>query len=137
MEIMVTLNGQPLAAADFYARALVISLFTWRQAQDGDPVDDAVQGWWAEGLSADLPAGIGSRLWLLARRALTDDTVRDAKDYIEEALAWWTETGVATQVMVTLQRVGTSTLVASIAIALASGETLTASMADVWSLVNG
>jgi phage gp46-like protein len=68
--------------------AVVICLFTDRrveaiQLRDGD----VNRGW--PGDSFDLRDGddvLGSRLWLLRRRALDDAAIRDAEDFAREAL---------------------------------------------------
>ncbi|EEG10309.1 phage GP46 family protein [Pseudogulbenkiania ferrooxidans] len=137
MEILVQLDGKPLAASHAYARAMAISLFTWRRAEAGDPVDDDWQGWWAEGLDASLPAGIGSRLWLLQRRRLDADAQRDAHDYTREALQWWLDSKLASAVEVTVSRLGDDGLAIRVEITLRSGKTLTADLSDIWSLTHG
>jgi phage gp46-like protein len=135
--IVTTLDGQPLAASDSYARALAISLFTWRRAQDGDPVDGAGrQGWWADGIEPSMPSGIGSRMWLLARRKLDAQTMHDAEDYTREALQWWLDQRVASIVDVTVARVGDEAIVISVAITLRDGRLLVAEIKDLWSLIN-
>lgn len=135
--IVITLDGQPLAADDQYARALAISLFTWRRAEPGDPADDAdLQGWWADGLDPTLPAGIGSRLWLLGRRKLNRQTLQDAEDYTREALQWWLDQQVASAIDVTVDRDGDEGLVIGIVIVLRDGRRLMADMQDVWSLIH-
>ncbi|NDV11682.1 phage GP46 family protein [Crenobacter caeni] len=135
--IVTTLAGQPLAASDPYARALAISLFTWRRAQDSDPVDGADRrGWWADGIEPALPAGIGSRLWLLARRKLDRQAMRDAEDYTREALQWWLDQRVASALDIDVFRVGDEAIVIAIAITLHDGRRLTAEIQDLWSLIN-
>lgn len=75
-------------------RAIVISLFTWRRALPGDPVDDSdLQGWWGDSFPSVADDRIGSRLWLLRRRTLSDSTVRDAITYAREALIWLVDDG--------------------------------------------
>lgn len=61
-------------------RAVTISLFSWRRAASDDALDDADrQGWWGDCAPSEAGDQIGSRLWLLRRRTLTDDTLRDAR----------------------------------------------------------
>lgn len=69
--------------------AVIIQLFTNRRAEPGDPVDPSEdpQGWWGDAI--DIAAGedvLGSRLWLLRRSALTNQTAIDAVKYANEAL---------------------------------------------------
>lgn len=80
------------------ATAVLISLFTDRRAEDSDPVDDGDRrGWWADAFS-DRPCG--SRLWLLAREKQTSATMRRAREYAEEALAWLVSDRIASSVRV-------------------------------------
>lgn len=73
-------------------RALMISLFTWRRANRDDRLDDSERmGWWGDSLNDDK---IGSRLWLLGREKLTNETVRRAKTYAVEATKWMTKRAV-------------------------------------------
>lgn len=95
-------------------RALVeASLFSWSRAQSGDVLPSTRdgkrdrRGWWAEGLSARYEGdAFGSRLWLLERAKLTAETIRLARSYAEEALAWLVEDGIAEAVAVEVQRQG-------------------------------
>lgn len=96
-----------LASADPLERAVVISIFTWRRAEPSDPVDDDERyGYWGDAYPDRPNDRIGSRLWLLRRRTLTDQTVRDAERYAREALAWMIEDLVARAVDVRLERIG-------------------------------
>ncbi|MGS1116866.1 phage GP46 family protein [Castellaniella sp. UC4442_H9] len=92
-------------STDALERAVVISLFTWRRAEASDPVDDDERyGYWGDSYP-DVPRDrIGSRLWLLRRRTITAQTVRDAERYAREALAWMTEDGVVRGVSVRVDR---------------------------------
>lgn len=85
--------------------AIRLSLFTDRRAEEGDDRPDGVdgfgadlRGWWG---SAFMRSGaMGSRLWTLKRSPLTAETRQRARDFALEALAWFTETGIATAVRV-------------------------------------
>ncbi len=126
-------NGD-LATDPGLKTALILSLFTDRLAAPGDllpnnsadrrgfwgdlPVDPAAQA--AGPSAADLT---GSRLWLLDRALQTQETLRLAETYAEEALAWMVSDGVvgsvsaqasfvgegAMQLLVTLAQAGAST----------------------------
>lgn len=68
--------------------AVLICLMTDRRVDAAELREgDQNRGW--PGDSFDMRAGdhvLGSRFWLLRRRALDDDTIRDAEDYAREAL---------------------------------------------------
>lgn len=88
-------------------RAVVISLFTWRRAEPSDPVDDdELYGYWGDAFPSKVGDKIGSRLWLLRRRTLTADTLRDAKRYADEALKWLVDDGYVDSAEVTVLRKG-------------------------------
>ncbi|HCN72079.1 MAG TPA: hypothetical protein DIS96_10310 [Pusillimonas sp.] len=94
-----------LASADQIERAVVISLFTWRRAEDSDPVDDDERyGYWGDAYPDVARDRIGSRLWLLRRRLLTAETIQDTERYALEALAWMLEDEVVSGVQVDLIR---------------------------------
>lgn len=108
----LTVGDQPgtieIFAADRAAlptlhRALLISLFSDRRAEVDDelPFDDGDRrGWWADAFNA-FP--IGSRLWLLTRAKVTNETANTARDYIVEALDWMIQVGLATSIDVTVE----------------------------------
>lgn len=77
--------------------AVIISLFTDRQANDDDVIPDGTdnrRGWWADSYNDDGDK-IGSRLWLLGREKQTDDTLGRAEEYADEALLWLIDDGMA------------------------------------------
>lgn len=85
-----------LAAGDELQTAIIISLFTDRQAREDDETDDGDRrGWWGD-TGSDYDAG--SRLWLLKRQKLTASVARRAEDYTREALQWLLDDGVVGRV---------------------------------------
>jgi phage gp46-like protein len=61
------------------------------------------RGWWADmplPLASASAAGdlIGSRLWLLSRRKVTEQTRLDAMAYTQEALQWLIDDGIAARI---------------------------------------
>ncbi|MCL4153120.1 UNVERIFIED_CONTAM: hypothetical protein GTU68_057162 [Idotea baltica] len=72
--------------------AVIISLFTDRRIQK--------RGWWGDMFAEIDQDKIGSRLWTLERSKRTNETLRLAEDYSEEALEWLIEDGVSTQIEV-------------------------------------
>lgn len=118
-------------------RAVTISLFSWRRAASDDVLDDADrQGWWGDCVPTVQGDQHGSRLWLLRRRTLDADTLKDAKAYADEALAWLVADEIVTAVTVTVARVGNTRLNLQVLLAEANGETLELAYDDTWSLIN-
>lgn len=116
-------------------RAVVVSLFTWRRANPDDelPASDLL-GWWGDSYAEIAGDKIGSRLWLLSRSTLTQDTVRRAQEYATEALQWLLDDQVATSVTVTSSRLGVHSLGLTVVVTRAeSGQVLNLRFADVWS----
>lgn len=88
------LEGADLRNGDDLATAALISLFSDRVADPDDALLDASndpRGWWGDGADHS----IGSRLWLIERAKRTQQTLQAAKGYIEEALQWMLDDGVA------------------------------------------
>lgn len=94
------MNGFLLAADDGLATAVIISLWTDRQANADDalPAGTDRRGWWGDELSATPGDKIGSRLWLNdSAKQLASVLVQD-RTYAIEALQWLIDDGVASAV---------------------------------------
>ena len=90
--------------------AIIISLGTDAMARDDDELPDGTddrRGWWGD--LAEQPGGprdeTGSRLWLLDRAVMTQETLRRAEQYAADALAWLVTDGVAERVDVTASEI--------------------------------
>ncbi len=119
-----------------WRRAAVISLLTWRRANADDAVDDsALQGWWGDSFPNLVNDQIGSRLWLLRRRSLTDQTVRDALTYARESLQWMLDDGRVTDVAITAER-GNDRLTLHIVLTFRDGATLELFLDDLWQVIH-
>lgn len=82
-------NAYGLSAKHGLHTAILLSLFTWRRAEEYDvlPTGSDPQGWWGD--LVDLEENetkIGSRLWLLIRSPLNANTAQLAETYAYEAL---------------------------------------------------
>lgn len=99
------LNGAVVTSdmADNLSRAVVISLFTWRRADDSDDYDHELgkQGWWGDSLNEDE---IGSKLWQLLRSKITSETLLRAQEMADDALKWLVEDGICTEISVSVER---------------------------------
>jgi len=137
--LSVVIDGRELSLGmmptEPLVRAVVVSLFTWRRANPDDelPASD-LMGWWGDSYAEIAGDKIGSRLWLLSRSTLTQDTVRRAQEYATEALQWLLDDQVATSVTVTSSRLGVHSLGLTVVVTRAeSGQVLNLRFADVWS----
>ena len=137
----MSMAGADLATDDDLETAVIVSLFTWRRALSDDPLPDfetGRMGWWGDSFSDIDRDRIGSRLWLLRREKLTQQTVNRAKEYAAEALAWMKEDKVATRVDIDAERQGLSTLAMAVTIWRQTGEKVRLDFNNVWeSIQNG
>lgn len=139
MELWLTVDGRRInanAPLDLLTRAVVISLFTWRRAKPDDETDMPM-GWWGDTWPVAQNDRYGSRLWLLQRKKLTNQTALEARTYIREALQWMIEDGLVSRIELIIQRTGINELGNSITL-WRNGEPTTISFDDLWSaIING
>ena len=101
------LNGAVVTSdmADNLSRFVVISLFTWQRASQSDEVDnDQRMGWWGDTFAENKGDKIGSKLWLLLRQKVTDETLLRAQEMADDALQWLVEDGICTEISVSVER---------------------------------
>ena len=92
--------------------AVLISLYTDKRASDDDPLlDDRNQdkrGWWGDMVEPFVEGvEIGSRLWLLSREKTSTNIYEKVRRYVDEALHWLLEDGVATKIETKVERQNT------------------------------
>jgi len=86
-------------------RAVEISLFSWRRAEPDDEIDDEQRmGWWGDSFPAVDGDKLGSRLWLLRRKTITPEVLRQAEAYAREALQWMIDDELVRTVEIQLTR---------------------------------
>ena len=101
------LNGAQVSAdmTDSLSRAVVISLFTWQRASQSDEVDnDQRMGWWGDTFAKNKGDKIGSKLWLLLRQKITEETLNRAQEYAYDALKWLIDDGICSDITVSVER---------------------------------
>lgn len=124
------------ASEQAWQRAVVISLLTWRRAEDGDLLDDDQRyGWWGDTFPTFERDRIGSRLWQLRRRTLTDDTLRDAEAFARESLAWLDDDGRVGAVTVTASR-GVNRLDLQVVLSMRDGSVIDVQLDSLWQVIN-
>lgn len=108
MEFDMSVSNADLTTGDDLVTSVFISLFTWARAKPDDDVPPESQkfGWWGDQLAEDPNQRMGSRLWLLKRKKLTQETINLAVDYIKEALDWLVKDGVVGKIEVIPERNG-------------------------------
>lgn len=123
-EADLTLAGLDLATDEGLESAVIISLFTDRRAAPDDVLPEGLddrQGWWGDTFADVDGDQIGSRLWLLRRAKRTVESQRKAIEYVQEALAWLVEDGVAASTSTTAEWLGDSGLALTVAIVRPAG----------------
>ncbi len=106
----IEINGTELLEDSGLENTVLISLFSDGRANSEDTLplrDDDRRGWWGDVL---LETPLPSKLWLLERSKITDETQTLAKQYCEEALEHMIEDGLADEIVVTVSRGGINQL---------------------------
>lgn len=118
--------------------AVVLSLFSWRRANPDDRLPEdtsSLMGWWGDYYGTVQDSKLGSRLWLLRREKLTQETITRAREYCEEALQWLIDDQVAKSVEVITERNSIDRLDISITITRASGQEFNLRFSNVWEAI--
>jgi len=116
-------NGNLIGGSDLRTD-LIISLFTWARASEDDVLPDGTtdrMGWWGDSFSAIAGANTGSRLWLLRREKNTAETRKRAADYCREATRHLIDDGVASDIVIDVERVGLDGVVIKVAVVYIDG----------------
>jgi phage gp46-like protein len=82
---------------------VLVSLFTNRRARPSDKREQPF-GWWGDTYAQPEGDKIGSLLWLLRRSPLSLETLRKTKLYVDQALAWMVQDGLAKTIVSTVER---------------------------------
>ncbi|QYN42216.1 phage GP46 family protein [Gilliamella sp. ESL0443] len=137
--MILTINGKntnPTDNQNKLYRALIISLFTWRRKNTSDDSEHPY-GWWGDSYPSIANDKIGSRLYLLARSKLNNQTANFAKIYIKEAVQWMINDGLASRIDVSVKRIDLTVLAATINIFKEDGSNEEYRFDNLWSKING
>ena len=99
----VLLELGDLLSDEGYETAVNISLFTdARVLPEELPAGESERrGWWGDEFNDIAGDQIGSKLWLLDRSKISEDTRNRAEEYAKDALQWFIDDGIAESVKVT------------------------------------
>lgn len=130
------LNGD-LKECDDLDSAVIISLFTWARASAGEVDENAPRfGWFGDKIDADSTDSTGSKLYLLKRKKITNQTIMDSREYIEQALQWMIEDGVATEIKAEVERNASDVNRADALVQIVRGDrSRTMKFNDLWSFL--
>lgn len=130
------LSGDLKTGNDLEA-AVIVSLFTWARAE-ADEVDEGSPryGWWGDRIDEDSTDNTGSKLYLLKREKITEETIARAKEYIEQALQWMITDSVASAGTVTIERDSNDKNRVNASVVITRGDrTRTMNFNDLWSFL--
>jgi phage gp46-like protein len=124
---------------------VIISMFSDKRAPDGaalpDPLNTDRRGWWGDETAEKENDEIGSLLWLLDRSKTTEQNLLAAKTYVEEALQWMIDEGIAAKINVMTERggvIGNDRLEIKVEIIRRDGEKVAMEFKEAWEVqVNG
>lgn len=86
-----------LATDEGLQTAIIMSLFSDARI-DADEVEDGIKdrrGWWGDEFPDTEGDAIGSKLWLLDRSKIIQETLNRAEQFATDALQWMIDDGVA------------------------------------------
>jgi len=131
-------NGD-LATGQDLRTAVLISLFSWRRADLEDiPEDHDPSGYWGDSFAKNRGDRLGSKLWLLLREKVNNQTIQRARDYAAQALQWLIDDGIARRIDITAERNGVDRLDMLIELYKQDSEVLRLRFDDIWgAAVNG
>lgn len=121
-----------LASGGDLETAILISLFSDREASSDDVISDGTgdpRGWIGD---VDQDYKIGSRLWLLERAKQTQETLRLANDYIAESLQWLIDDSVVARFDITTEWTRPGMLGANLVAYQQSGAAIAFNFSWVW-----
>lgn len=132
------LNGD-LKQSDDLESAVIVSLFTWRRASADEVPENAPRyGWFGDKIDPDSTDSTGSKLYLLKREKITEQSMMRAKEYIEQALAWMITDNVASEISATVSRNEKDISWVDAVVVITRGDSArTMKFNDLWSFLQG
>lgn len=106
-------DNADLTQGDDLITAVIISVMSDRVLPDGVDAPDGSgdpRGWWAD----DPAHPVGSRIWTLLRAKQTDQTLKDAHDFLVEGTQWLIDDGVVASFDITTEWDGAGFLAATV-----------------------
>ncbi len=97
-------QGVDFATEDGLETAVILSIFLDRRAADDDVIPDGTnnrRGSWLDDYAPKSGFHLGSKLWLLSREKTLPTVLARCKQYLEDALQWLVDDGIAELVDVT------------------------------------
>ena len=104
-EIDFSTETNDLVMSKSLLTSVLVSLFTDARASNDETLPDLNstdrRGWWGDSTNTQKELDtVGSKLWLIEREKSTDIVLVKSKQYIEQALKWMTDEGIAERIVV-------------------------------------
>ena len=121
----VQVAGGDLKLGSSLPNRIIISLFTWGAATDGDDIPDGVTpgGFWGDTVASrdsETPGTFGSRIWELDGK-ITDETPALGETYARESLTWLADEENVSDFAVAAVRSGISQIDLTVTLTMANG----------------
>ncbi len=134
----VKYSESDLVIEDGLTSSVILSLFCDDRATDDSEITNLYgkRGWWGNLLSANEGVtGLGSNLWLISRKKVTQETLNLTEQYATDALQWMVDDGVIANVEVSAtnsREIMTSILNLDIKLFFEDQETIVIKFPDLW-----
>lgn len=133
LDIQVT-NGD-LKLGSGLANRILISLFTWAAAGDGDEIPAGIKdgGYWGDDVASrdsETPGTMGSRIWEINGK-ITDETLANVENYARESLDWIKDEESVAEIDVSATRPAISQIDLTVTLTMANGEIQRLIYADI------
>lgn len=135
MDLDVQVVGGDLKLGSALANRILISLFTWAEANDSDEIPDGIKdgGYWGDDVvsrDSETPGTMGSRLWELNGK-ITDETPADVESFARESLDWIKDEDEIAEYSVSATRPAVSQIDLTVTLTMANGEIQRLIYADI------
>lgn len=134
-DLDIQVAGGDLKIGSGLSNRILISLFTWGPAGDGDEIAPGIKngGYWGDDVAAresETPGALGSRIWELDGK-VTDETPAAVENYAREALDWLQNEDAVAEFTVAAARIGISQIDLTVTLTMANGEMQRLAYSDI------
>lgn len=134
-DLDIQVSAGDLKLGSGLANRIIISLFTWAPAADGDEIPVGVKngGYWGDDVvsrDSETPGTFGSRIWEINGK-ITDETLANVESYARESLDWLSNESSVLKFSVSATRPAVSQIDLTITLTMANGEIQSLIYADI------
>lgn len=134
-DLDIQVSAGDLKLGSGLANRIIISLFTWATAADGDEIPVGVKngGYWGDDVvsrDSETPGTFGSRIWEINGK-ITDETLANVESYARESLDWLSNESSVLEFSVSATRPAVSQIDLTITLTMTNGEIQSLIYADI------